>query len=101
MDQLDSDEYYRKSHNSVTTVHEFAICFAGNLCAVGSRTRTRTRTMDGTDWTVENHTFPGAQFQASKVKEQKYDPIVGKKLKEEEKLENCGQRKGGSGRSDP
>jgi hypothetical protein len=61
MDQLDSRAYYRKCRDYITTMHEFGICFAGKLCVVESRTRTRAR--NGTEWTVEAHAFPAAQFE--------------------------------------
>jgi hypothetical protein len=91
MDQLDSREYHRKCRNYVTTVHEFGICFAGELCVAGSRTRTR----DGTNWTVEDHTFPGAQFEENEFRKQQYDPIVEENLEAEERLEYHDERDGG------
>jgi hypothetical protein len=92
MDQLNDRQYYRKSQNYVTTVHEFGICFAGKLCIIGSRTRTR----DETDWTVEGDTFPGAQFQEGDVTMQEFNAIEEEQLEEEEeRLGNHGERDGG------
>ncbi|PVF97059.1 hypothetical protein CPB86DRAFT_786397, partial [Serendipita vermifera] len=77
MEKLDSRAYYLKSGEHVITVHEFAICFAGRLCVVGSRTRAK----DGTSWTVKNYT-------ESEIKKQQFDPAVEEKLEKQDILEN-------------
>ena len=86
MDQLESRQYYLKSRDYVTTVHEFGICFAGTLCLVGSRTRTRKK--DGADWTGEKCTVPSAQFQESEVEKQTFDATVEEKIEERDEFEN-------------
>jgi hypothetical protein len=93
MEQLESRAYYLQSREYVTTVHEFGICFAGKLCVVGSRTRTREGT-DGAGWTVTKWTTPGAQFQKSEFQRQTFDTTVEEELEKRDGAGNHGQREG-------
>jgi hypothetical protein len=90
MEHLESRAYYLTSGKHVTTVHEFGICFAGKLCVVGVRTRTRIK--DGTNWIATDCTVPGAQFQESEIERQMFDTVVEEQLEKQDKVGIHGQR---------
>jgi len=80
MNQLEERQYYSSLESHITTVHEYGICFAGKLCVVGSRTRTRGDS--AMDWVVAPTKVSGAHFEQKDINERKVVEEVEEVLEE-------------------